>query len=371
MSEKNLTAGNHTYKVRASLEGNMSVDSIEQTVSFNPYGAWITIDNFDYGDFAIERPYIKGRAGYTVLPEELEAAKAKGATKEQKAALEAKSLSYIELSFDNGKTFKRIGNNKNWKYRIENEDMKEGYHFMLLRAVMKNGESAINRCIVQIDKTAPFVKMIAPGIGGRYNQSLEFSGLASDAVGLNSVTLSLRKGDKAGYEVPGFIQGLYLDGSFWGASLFNVGLGLSFFDDNVKLQFQYGQFSQEQREMFSQTRLRYGGNVFGLKLLANIAYIPFRWMFGPDWDWLSMGVALGANFSMFTETASGKPQMLSALLGQVEFPRVTFKKSKCFRTISLYSEFQLWFIPSDVTGGNIDIKNMVFQFSEGIRINIF
>ena len=77
---------------------------------------------------------------------------------------------------------------------------------MLLRAVMKNGESAINRCIVQIDKTAPFVKMIAPGIGGRYNQSLEFSGLASDAVGLNSVTLSLRKGDKAGYEVPGFIQ---------------------------------------------------------------------------------------------------------------------------------------------------------------------
>ena len=54
--------------------------------------------------------------------------------------------------------------------------MPEGYHFLLIRAIMKNGEVAINRCIVQIDKTAPFVKMIAPSIGGKYNQELEFSG---------------------------------------------------------------------------------------------------------------------------------------------------------------------------------------------------
>ena len=195
--------------------------------------------------------------------------------------------------------------------------------------------------------------------------------MASDAVGLNSVTLALRKGDKAGYEVPAFIQGLYLDASVWGSTLFSFGAGLSFFDDNVKLQIQYGQFTQAQREIFSKTTLRYGGNVFGMKLLANIAYIPFRSFLGPDWDWLSMGIALGANFSFFSETASGKPQMLSALLAQIEFPRVTLKKAKCFRTFSLYTEFQLWFIPTDVSVSTGSVKNMIFQFSEGIRINIF
>ena len=106
-------------------------------------------------------------------------------------------------------------------------------------------------------------------------------------------------------------------------------------------------------------------------MLANIAYIPFRSFLGPDWDWLSMGFALGANFSLFTDTASGKAQMLSALLAQMEFPRCTFRKAKCFRTVSLYSEFQLWFIPSDVQSNSMDIKNMIFQFSEGIRVNIF
>lgn len=371
MNSEKLSAGTHSYKIRANLEGGVSVNSITQTVVYNPVGPWVTIDNFDYGEFAVDRPFIKGRAGYSVSQEEIDASNAKGATKAQKDALAAKSLSYIELSFNNGKTFTRLGKNKNWKYRVENEDMPEGYHFLLVRAVFKNGESAINRCVVQIDKTAPFVKIIAPGIGGRYNQELEFSGLASDAVGLNSVDLALRKGDKAGYELPGFIQGLYVDVQGWGATLFSVGMGLSFFDDNVKLQLQWGQFTQAQREIFSQTQLRYGGNVFGLKLLANIAYIPFRSFLGPNWDWLSMGFALGANFSLFTDTASGKAQMLSAILAQIEFPRVTFRKAKCFRTISLYSEFQLWFIPSDVASGTVDIQNMVFQFSLGLRANIF
>lgn len=371
MNPEKLTDGVHAYRVRALLEGGMTVESIPQTVQYESLGPWITIDNFDYGNFAVDRPYIKGRVGYSISQEEIDQARAKGATKEQKEKLDAKTLDYVELSLDNGKTFTRLGNKDKWRYRIENEDIPEGYHFLLVRAVMKDGSSAINRCIVQNDKTAPFVKMIAPSIGGRYNQELEFSGLAHDSVGLNSVTIALRAGDKAGYEIPGFIQGLYLDASFWGATLFNIGAGLTFFDDNVKLQVQYGQFTQAQRNMFSSTELRYGGDVFGMKLLANIAYIPFRSFLGPDWDWLSMGFALGANFSLFTDTASGKAQMLSALLAQMEFPRCTFRKAKCFRTISLYSEFQLWFIPSDVQSNSMDIKNMIFQFSEGIRVNIF
>lgn len=371
MNGEKLSDGNHSYKVRANLEGGFSVESITQSIMYSSVGAWVTVDNFDYGEFAFDRPIIRGRAGYSISQDEIDAAKSKGATKAQKNIIATKAVSYIELSFDNGKTFKRISSNKNWKYRIENEDISEGYHFMLIRAVFKNGETAINRCVIQIDKTAPFVKIISPSIGGRYNQELEFSGLASDAIGLNSVSIALRKGDKTSYELPRFIQGLYFDSQYWGATLFSVGMGLSFFDDNVKLQAQWGQFTQVQRAIFSDTQIRYGGNVFGVKLLANIAHVPFRALFGRNFDWLSMGFALGANFSIFTETSSGKAQMLSAILGQLEFPRVTFKKSKLLRTIALYSEFQLWFIPSDVSSSTMDIKNVIFQFSEGLRINIF
>lgn len=363
--------GVHSYKVRATLPTGATVESITQTFEYSKIGPWISIDNFDYGAFAFDRPYIKGSAGYNVSEEELAQAKSKHVSKEFKEMVAAKSVSYIDISLDNGKTFTRLSTKDKWKYRIENEDLHEGYHFLLVRAVMKNGEQAITRCVVQIDRTAPYVRVISPGVGGRYNQKLDFSGLANDSVGLNSVTLSLRKGDKAGYELPSFIQGLYLDASFWGATFFSTGVGLTFFDDNVRLQFQWGQFTQDQRNIFHQSQMRYGGDaILGAKLIANIANLPFMVFGGRDLEWLSASFAVGANFSYFNETASGKPQMLSAILAQIEFPRMHFKKAKAFKTISLYSEFQLWFIPTDVSS-EVDIKNMVFQFSEGIRVNIF
>lgn len=110
----------------------------------------------------------------------------------------------------------------------------------------------------------------------------------------------------------------------------------------------------------------------GIKILANVGTIPFSYFFGRDWEWLSMNFAVGANFTRFNESASGKAQILSALLAQMEFPRVSFPKNKCFSTFSLYTEFSLWFIPTDVSGGNSDaIKNLVPQISEGIRVNVF
>ena len=279
----------------------------------------------------------------------------------------------IELSLDNGKTFKKLSSNGKWRYRVENEDIAEGYHFLLVRATMKNGETAVTRCIVQVDSTKPTIKLISPGAGGHYNQQMEFSGLARDDIALKSLTLALRSGDKSMYEIPGFIQGLYFDWQFWGATLFNVGAGLTFFDDNVKLQVQWGQFTQEQRNLFDNSTLRYGGdNVFGVKLLANVFYMPFRYYFGPDWEWLSLNVAVGANFTRFNEThPSGKAQILSAGLFQLEFPRVTFSRQKMFRTIAFYTEGQLWFIPSDVASTGQEVKRIVPQISCGLRVNVF
>ena len=370
-----MTDGTHAYFVEAVLEDGRNVPSITQTITYSSIGPWITLDNFTYGDFAMRRPYLKGRAGYSRDPEEVAAAKSKEASKEFKDMVAAKTVAKVELSFDNGKTFEELSTNDKWLYRVENQDWTEGYHFLLIRATMKNGEVAIERTIVQIDNTAPTVRLIAPNNGGRYNQMLEASGLSKDEVGLEKVTIALRKGDKASYEVPSFIQGLYVDFHFWGASLFEVGAGLTFFDDNVKLQFVFGQYTQEQRDAVNAflgnvvSELRYGGNIFGGKLLANISTIPFSFFFGHDFDWLSASIAVGAQFNYFSQTNSGSGQILSAVLSQLEFPRVHINEIKAFSTFSMYYEFSLWFIPSDVASE--DIKKLVPQGSIGLRVNIF
>lgn len=372
LTPENITDGVHTYRVDAQVEGGQVIRSRVQTVEYSSVGPWLTIDNFTYGDFAMNRPYIQGHAGYAYSEEEKVISKTKKATEQQKAAIAAKKIEKIEVSFNNGKTFEQVSKGEKWMYRVENQDIAEGFHFMLVRATMRNGETAIERAIIQIDNTAPKIRLISPSAGGRYNQQLTFSGLSSDEVGLKEVALSLRKGDKASYEVPSFIQGLYVDWHFWGATLFDIGVGLTFFDDVVKVQFQWGQFTQDQRNMFSKTDMRYGGdNVMGIKILANIANIPFSYFFGRDAEWLSANLALGAQFTRFNETGSGEAQILSAILAQLEFPKLNFPNMKCFSSFSLYTEFALWFIPTDVASSGVDIQNMVPQIGEGIRLSIF
>jgi len=376
MGPENISEGTHTYRVDTMIQGGKVVPSHEQTITYSPVGPWITIDNFTYGDFATGRPYIKGSAGYSLDQDEVLLSKTKEASAEFKAAVAAKKVKKIELSFDNGKTFMTLSENEKWMYRIENQDIHEGYHFFLIRATMANGETAITRTVIQIDNTKPSVKLIAPEIGGRYNQKLNVSGLSNDDVRLEDVVVTLRKGDKASYEVPSFIQGLYLDFKFWGATLFQVGAGLTFFDDVVKLQFAYGQFTQMQRDAVSKmlnlnlSDMRYGGNVFTGKILANIAEIPFSFFLGHDYDWLYAEIAMGCDFSYFTETNSGKPQILSAVIAQLEFPKVKLSNVKAFSSFSLYTEGAVWFIPTDVSSA-VKIKNLIPQFGIGIRTNIF
>ncbi|MBQ0051556.1 MAG: hypothetical protein KBT11_05765 [Treponema sp.] len=371
LNQELLAEGEHKIRVEAKLENGTKIVSNEQYIEYQAVGPWITIDSFTYGDFAVERPYIIGNAGYSYDQDEVVRANAKGASKEMKDILAAKTIDSVELSLDNGKTFEKLSNSGKWRYRVENEDIAEGYHFLLVRVTMKNGEKAVTRCIVQVDSTKPVIKLISPGAGGKYNQKMVFSGLAHDDVALKSLTLALRKGDKASYEVPAFIQGLYFDWQFWGAELFDIGAGLTFFDDNVKLQVQWGQFTQQQRDLFDKSAMRYGGDsIIGMKLLANVYYLPFRYYFGPDWEWLSLNVAVGANFSSFNGTPTGKRTILSAGLVQLEFPRVTFAKQKMFRTISFYTEGQFWFIPTDVSSEE-EVKSLIPQISFGMRVNVF
>ena len=379
-----MSEGQHKYKVIATTESGKQIISNEQYVVYSKSGPWVTLDNFTYGDFAMNRPMLKGDAGYTLSDEEVEALKAKETAPEKRAAIEKKTIKQVMLSFDNGKTYTAVSKEKKgkWQYRVENEDISEGFHFLLIKAEMMNGENAITRLIVQVDHTKPTIRLISPGEGGHYNQQLEFSGLTSDDVSLKDVTLTLRKGDKAAYEVPGFIQGLYFDGSVWGASLWQVGVGLTAFDNAVKIQANYGQFTQEERDFISsllgleQSNLRFGGRIVGAKIIAQLGYLPFRYLFGRDWDWLSATLSVGANFSYFTQSGAidrttGEPvaQVLSAALVQIEFPRVTIKEWKRFKTWAFYIEPQVWFIPSDIASD--DANKIVPTVSFGIRTNVF
>ena len=378
-----LTEGTHTYQVVAKTDAGREVLSNVQTLIYSPYGPWVTLDNFAYGDFAVERPMLRGKAGYTLTEDEKAALKNKKLPLEEREELEKKRISRVYLSLDNGKTYTAVSRNDkgDWKYRIENQDVAEGYHFLLVKAEMANGEVAITRTIVQVDRTLPDVKLISPGVGGHYNQQLKFEGLSSDDVELEDVVLYLRKGDRSAYEVPKFIQGLYLDFNVWGATLWSAGLGLTAFDNAVKIQFSFGQFSQDQRNFFTNligkdvdTRFRYGGNaVISAKIIAQLGYIPFNYFFGHDFDWLSASISLGAEFAWFSESGAldkyGKPksQILSAAIMQVEFPRMTFKDWSYFRTWAAYFEPQLWFIPSDVGVAS----PVLFNFAFGIRTSVF
>jgi hypothetical protein len=278
--------------------------------------------------------------------------------------------------------------------------MAEGLHFIVVRANMKNGDIAVTRTVLQVDKTPPRITLIAPQAGGRYNQEMEFSALASDDSALASLTYHLRIGDKALYEIPGFLQGLYFEGVLppfirvitnkapniftGGATFMDVGFGLSFFDDNVKIQANYGFLTQalyekiggEKSSSEMPTTVRYGGHVLGLKILANIYTLPFYTFAGPDSEWLKASFALGANFSLFDlgsegYNQSGNPTWMGALIGQIEFPKATIPKRENFRTFSVFTEGQLWFVPTDVDAKAYEINTIIPHLIVGLRMYIF
>jgi hypothetical protein len=129
--------------------------------------------------------------------------------------------------------------------------------------------------------------------------------------------------------------------------------------------------------------------VFGIKLLANVYTYPFAAWLGPDFEWLWGSIGVGANFSLFdvgnsvnekyknadgtpaTYTQSGKSTWMSALLLQLEFPKVTIPKKKYLRTFSMFTEGQLWFVPTDVNAEKLGIETVIPHIIMGLRLYIF
>jgi hypothetical protein len=189
-------------------------------------------------------------------------------------------------------------------------------------------------------------------------------GTAAEEYAFDEIMINLRPRDKMWYMIPPFIQGLYIDGFLFGATNYSVGMGITFFDDNVKLQFQAG----EAPDKLGRHEARYPGPAIGAKLIANLYNLPFRYVFGPDWENFSMTWALGANFSYFSmEGAVNESQFLGAVLAQWEVARLTFPQFKYFSSYAFYVEPILWFTTTDV----VDAARFVFRASLGLRMNVF
>jgi hypothetical protein len=336
-----LGVGGHTLEVQAVLAQEVRLSSGPRAVQYLAGGPWARISSLDPGDYVSGRPFLQGEAGWFE-----EGGEPEGDAKSAARLRAAHRVRLVELSMDNGRSFRKADGKESWRFRLETQELASGTLRLLVRATFQNERVAVTRTQLNVDTQAPQVKLLEPSEGGRFNASVQLLGTAGDESGLAEVAVSLREGDKSRYQVPSFIQGLYLDAHTMGATYWDMGLGLTFFDDNVKLQMQVGMSPPG----------RFSGLVLGAKLLANIATLPFGFLFGPSWDFFSMSLAVGANFSYFTMSQDSVAftdagLVLGGMVAQLEFARFQIPGWRAANSYALYTEYQLWFISSDVEGG--------------------
>ncbi len=356
LASGDIPEGDQRFSVAIDLPGSERRISREIRVDYAESGPWVMMSSIRTGQFASQRPWIEGSAGYNLSVSQ---ADSDGDGELSRAELRPFALEALEYSLDNGLVFREIRAEEQWRFRLETQEINDGQLSILVRARFANGETAQDTVYVFVDDTNPAVTILDPEEGLAFNGELMVSGTASDSNGLSDISVMLRPRSKNSYEVPQFIQGLYVDAHVLGATIWEVGLGLTFFDNNVKLQALFGQAPPG----------RFNGNVLGFKMLANVFSLPYGFLFGPDWDFLSSSIAVGAAFEYFTMENSPTPDqpglVLGAIILQLELLKIELQNAGMFNAYAAYVENQLWFISSDVQGG------LAYRMAFGLRINVF
>ncbi len=351
MEPEEMTEGSRSLSARFTDSQGTVLESRPVTMEYRTEGPWVSIDSVSTGSYVSNRPWIRGTAGYSAAdPEE--------GRRENRDLLKSRELVKLEYSLDNGRNFSEMKAREEWRFRLETQDLPDGPLSILVRGEFRNGEKAVSQAFVFADDTPPRITLLTPDEGSALNQELEISGTAEDENGLRQIQVMLRAKSKSSYEVPQFIQGLFLDTHFLGATYYELGLGLTFFDNNVKIQGIFGKAPPG----------RFNGNVFGVKLLANVATLPYGYFFGPDWNFLSSSVALGAAFEYFTMTEGDTEEnglVLGAAILQLELLKFSLDHRTFLNGLSAYLENQFWFISSDIQGG------IEYRLALGLRANIF
>jgi hypothetical protein len=378
--------------------------SFENVVKIQSHGPVLIIDSHHDGDVITQRPWISGRAFY-VLPEESSeavdeaageaggeavaeaggetVAEAAGETGGEAVAEAAEDTGRaarrdarkaekvyipkakrVELSFDNGRSFAVAKGREEWKFRLETSELERGSLPIVVKATFDDDSIAVRRIILTVDTRIPVVNTLGPPENSSHRSEILVYGSSSDDFDMDTVEVSLRPGDKNLYAVPGFIQGLYFDMSALGGLIYSMGVGLTFFDDNVKVQFNAANAGEGQR---------YSGWAFGGKILANVYTKKLSEWFGLDWEFYTTSLTVGAHFSYFLMEEGETPLWMGQFIGQWEMIKADlqyfFPKWKYFKTISLYTEPGIWFAPSDVASEQAWRYNFTIAF--GGRISLF
>jgi hypothetical protein len=330
------------------------VASHESLLTVNKFGPVLDITSHKDGDVITGRPWLVGSAYMFRPPGEV-------VNRQTRTSF---GVDKVELSFDNGRTFVLAKGTGNWRFRLETSLMEKGILPIIIRATFNNEDVAVRRILLIVDPVPPAVNVIGPIENSAYRTTVKVFGSTLDDYDMDSVEVSLRPGSKFGYSVPGFIQGLYLDASFLGGVNWTAGLGLTFFDDNVKVQINASNAPSS----------RFSGWAFGGKVLANIWNKNIADWFGLDWEFWRTSFVLGAHFSYFLMEEGENPLWMGEFLAQWEIIKADmsffFPKWKYFKSLSFYMEPGLWFAPSDVTY-DPNAWRMKFTIAFGFRINLF
>ena len=343
------------------------IDSFDNPVLVRSDGPVIIIDSHGDGDVITQRPWLTGRAFYLTgneNPGEEEDSR-KSSRSARNDARSVPQVVDVQISFDNGRTFQTADGRSDWKYRLETSELPAGSMPIVARAVFDDESVAVRRIFLVVDTRPPTVHTIGPPENSTHRTSVAVYGSAGDDYDMDSVEVILRPGDKNLYSVPGFIQGLYFDGNFLGGHTYQIGLGLTFFDDNVKVQ-------------FNATNAPAGGRLpgwaFGGKVLANVWKKNLSDWINLDWQFWTTSLVVGAHFSYFLMEEGETPMWMGELLGQWEIIKADlsflFPKWKYFKSISLYMEPGIWFAPTAVVN-NEDAWTTKFVISLGARISLF
>jgi len=373
ISEAELkTKGPHKIYAYYKTEKGRTIASANHTVYYSHFGPILLIDSHRDGDVIGKRPWLRGRAMF-IWPPHPEGRKYTRAESSQFAVIR------IEVSYDNGRTFKDAIGKGNWKWRLEPLDLPPGTQPVVVRATFENGEQAVRRVLLFMDPDDPQVKTVYPAEKSVHRDELNIFGDASDNFELGDVNINLRPYGKFWYEVPYLIRGLYFDVKGLGATFFDVGAGLSFFNNNVRLQGQWG-ITPALGEFSDMVEGgRFTGQVWGAKLVANIYSLPFDYVFKDrDWAYYKLNIGVGANFSWFEMERGiiGKDLergslFMGAVLAQVDIANVDMKyiypKWKYFHIISLYLQPELWFASTDAQ----DVAKVIPRVCIGMRFNVF
>jgi len=365
--------------------GRERIESLDNLVEVGRDGPMLVVDSHQDGDVITRRPYfsgrpiISGRAFYAPPMEELPAedgeeaaddevvAAAIAAAAARAAKIPVPKVKKVEYSLDNGRSFDSARGGEKWQFGVEPGELERGTLPVIIKATFADDSVAIRRILLVVDTRPPVVNTIGPPENSSHRTEVAVYGSAGDDYDMDSVEVSLRPGDKNLYAVPGFVQGLYLDMSALGGLNYSMGVGLTFFDDNVKVQFNAAQAGSGSR---------YSGWAFGGKVLANVYTKNLSDWLGPDWTFYTTSLTVGAHFSYFLmeESLNETPLVMGQLIGQWEIIKADlgyfFPQWKYFKTFSLYTEPGLWFAPSDIDGQDVAWRTR-FTIAFGMRVSLF